>query len=287
MATDISPAKPIQPHPSYAKILRTDETFASPRGQDSSDRLNGWFDRLMVQSGVDMAPSMLLLTTLCAALAFGGIAFVLQENLITTALGGLIGFGLPVITLVIMRRNRQNKMLRQLPGMIGELARAARTGRSLEQCFQVVAEDTPNPLGAEMELCQRKLQMGLGPDLALRDLPERTGITSLHVLVTALTVHHETGGDLVSVLERLARTIRDRINFLGRLKAATAASRATAVLMLALPPMILAFLIFRDPEYFQNLLDSEWGLRATIAAAVLQLFGSIWVLRILSTSQRT
>jgi tight adherence protein B len=118
-------------------------------------------------------------------------------------------------------------------------------------------------------------------------LPRRTGLSSLNVLVMALTVHQEAGGDLVSVLERLARTIRDRLMFLGRLRVATTASRATAILMIMLPPGILAFFIFRDPDYMTNLLSSTWGQRTMILAVVLQIVGSTWVMRILKNSQHT
>jgi tight adherence protein B len=108
----------------------------------------------------------------------------------------------------------------------------------------------------------------------------------MSVLTTALAVHEATGGDLVRVLERLARTIRDRAQFLGRLHASTAASKWTALLMLGLPVAIVGFFLWRDPEYVSNLMDSRWGFRATITAVLLQVIGSLLVLRILSRSQR-
>jgi tight adherence protein B len=186
-----------------------------------------------------------------------------------------------------IRSRRQTAILNQLPGMIGELARAARTGRSLEQCLELVANDTPAPLGTELKLCSGRLAMGLSPEAAFRDLPERTGVQTLNVLVTALVVHHRTGGDLVRVLDRLAHTIRDRISFLGRLRAQTAASRATAVLMITIPIFILAFFIFRDPTYLTRLMASSVGRLATVLAVVLQIVGSIVVLRILKNTARS
>lgn len=125
---------------------------------------------------------------------------------------------------------------------------AAKTGRSLDQCMQLVAEDTPSPLGDELRLCVQKMDLGMSVSEAIRDLPYRTGVVSLNVLRTALTVHHQTG-DLISVLDRLSSTIRDRISYLGRLKAATAASRASAIMMLIIPPGVVVFFLFRDPDY--------------------------------------
>ncbi|MCA9072301.1 MAG: type II secretion system F family protein [Planctomycetaceae bacterium] len=287
MASDLTYHPPIKPQPGFADIVRSDETYARPDGQGMGQQLNGWFDKLMLQSGLEISPGTLLMLCFLCSLTLGGALFVLQENLLSTAFAAIIGGILPVVATIIQRVRRQREILRQMPAMVGELARAARTGRSLEQCLQLVANDTPAPLGTELQRCAQRMQLGMSIPVALGELPERTGVVSINVLVTALVVHHQTGGNLVTVLERLQQTIRDRLTFLGRLRTATSASRATAIMMLVLPPGILAFFIFRDPEYFNTLMESTWGRWSTIVAVGLQIIGSIWVIRILQNSQRT
>jgi len=287
IATENPLAPPIRSRPEFAGILRDDRTFASGDADDTAQRLNGWFDTLMVQSGLQIGPTVLLLLCLLGALTLGGAVFVVQENLLAMAVSAGMGCVLPIVVAIIARSRRQKNILEQLPEMIDELARAARTGRSLEHCLQLVADDTPHPLGGELQLASRRVQMGIGVGESVRDLPRRTGVVSLNVLVMALVVHGQTGGDLVSVLERLSRTIRDRIALWGRLRAATIASRATAVLMISIPPAVLMFFLFRDPEYFTKLMSSGWGRGMTISAIVLQIIGSAWVLRILKQSRRS
>lgn len=287
MATDTLQASPLKPLPEFADILRETETYGTGTGSDSEDRINNWFDSLMVQSGLEISPALLLMLTVFSAMTLGGLVFVVQENLLTTALASLLGSAIPVTWAIIARFQRQKKMLNQLPEMVDELARAARTGRSIEQCFTLVAADTPTPLGEELRLCACKLDMGIGLRGALTGLPERTGLVSLNILVMALSVHLLTGGDLVGVLERLSRTVRERIQFLGRVRAATAASRATALLMVILPPGIFAFFLFRDPEYLTKLFDARWGRLLTIMAFVLDVIGVVWVVRILRSSSKT
>lgn len=286
MPLQTAPLPPIHPRPEFAGILRDRELFGSWDQDTSSDRLNRWFDTLMIQSGLPLAPSLVLFLCVCAAVTFGGAAFVVQENLLTTAVGTLFGLMLPIAVAMLARSRRQKQIVAQLPGMLDELARAARTGRSIEQCLELVAQDTANPLGAELRIGTRRLQMGLTVKEALQDLPYRTGLINLNLLVMTLAVHQQTGGDLVTVLERLARTIRDRLLYLGRLKAATSASRATAILMIALPPAVLAFFMVRDPEYFTLLMNSAWGRTATLLALALEVVGTAWVLRILRSSQQ-
>jgi len=282
-----SPPAAITPRPEFAGILKERNEFGTGRGVDTGDRINSWFDTLMLQSGWELAPSVVLMLCGCSAIALGGLVFVLHENLLTTAFAAMIGFMIPVVVALFARSRRQRLIMQQLPPMLEELGRAAKTGRSIEQCLQIVAQDTPAPLGSELQLATRRLRMGVSLKDALRDLPERTGLMTLSLMSTTLTVQQQTGGDLVTVLNRLSRTIRDRLLFLGRLRAATAASRATATLMIVLPPAVLAFFIARDPAYFQNLMASGWGRNATLAAVALEIIGAVWVIRILKDSERT
>ncbi len=287
MASTIVKSPPLPPETSFAGILREQTAYADHAHPDAiGTRINGWFDRLMIQTGWGVLPGAILALCLICGVALGGAAFVWKENFLIAALGALIGFVLPMGIAVVARNRRQKKINDQLPGMIDELARAARTGRSLESCLDMVAKDTPDPLGSEMSLCTKAMKLGLPVQEAMTRLPERTGVVGTSILTTALAVHSQTGGDLIHVLERLSRTLRDRQELLGRLRAATTASRLTAFLMVILPPIILGFFLFRDPEYFRNLMNSTWGRFTTLLATGLMIVGSIWVLRILSSSRK-
>lgn len=287
MATDISSYRPIESQPSFAGILRHQERFSSPDDKGVSKQINAGFDRMMMQSNLDISPPTVVALCMLCGIVLGGLILVLQENPLSASVGLFLGSALPLMYVFFARLRRQRLMTQQLPGMIEELARAAKTGRSIDQCCAMVANDTPEPLGSEMRVCARRMEMGEDVATAMRDLPERSGLISLNILVTSLSVHQTTGGDLVMVLERLAQTIRDRLLFLGRLRAATIGSRWTAILMISLPPLIITFFILRDANYLNQLLSTYWGRTMSIAAVVLDFVGSIAVLSILRGSQRT
>lgn len=278
--------RPIAPQPEFAGILRDQLEYSRADISSTEEKINRWYDDLILQSGITIHPAVVLMLCLLSAVALGGMLFVIQENLLSAAMATALGGVLPLGVLMMIRMNRQNAILKQTPAMIEELARAAKTGRSLEHCLLMVAQDTPAPLGTELQLCARRLQMGVSIREALQQLSLRTGLVSLNILSMALSIHQQTGGDLVHVLERLSRTIRDRLMFLGRLRAATIASRATAILMLVVPPGILIFFMVRDPEYFTNLMAAEWGKNLTITAVILEIFGALWIMRILKSTQR-
>ena len=287
MATDLSTYRPIESRPSFSGILRHQERFSESNDKGMSNQINAGFDRMMVQSNLDISPPTVVMLCMLCGVVFGGLILVLQENPRSASMGGVLGGAAPLLYVFFARMRRQRLMTQQWPGMIEELARAAKTGRSIDQCCAIVANDTPEPLGSEMRVCARRMEMGEDIASAMRDLPERSGLIALNILVTSLSVHQTTGGDLVTVLERLAQTIRDRLLFLGRLRAATIGSRWTAVLMISLPPLIITFFILRDANYLNQLLSTYWGRTMSITAVILQLVGSVAVLSILRGSQRS
>ena len=287
MAATAAGWQPPSSQSEFAGILKDQDNFGTGRGEGAADQINSWFDELMLQSGLGISPSMMVMVSLCSSITLGATVFVIQENLLTTALGALVGFMIPVVVAIIARVRRQDKMTSQIPSMLEELARAAKTGRSVEHSLQIVASDTPDPLGAELKLATGRVEMGIPLKEALRELPRRTGLTTLGLMCMTLVVQQQTGGDLVLVLERLSRTVRDRLLFMGRLRAATAASRATAILMIVLPPAVLAFFVYRKPSYMDELLSSVWGRNTTILAVCLEIIGALWVLRILKDSEQS
>jgi tight adherence protein B len=286
MATDLGTLR-LQPRPEFADIVKDRELFGTGQGDTTEDRINSSFDQLLIQSGLGIVPSVFLLLVMLAGLTVAGVLFVWQENLLLSAIGFFLGAIGPIAAVFIARARRQQLLLQQMPEMVGELARAARTGRSVDQCLSVIAMDTPRPLKDELQQVTSRLALGSGLKHALEGMPERTGLMSMKILAMALTVHQQTGGDVTAVLDRLSRTVRERMQYLGRLRAATAASRATAILMLVLPPGILAFFLFRDPTYLSRLFEAPWGRGVTILAVILDVIGVVWTLRILRNSQRT
>ncbi|MGB0739418.1 MAG: type II secretion system F family protein, partial [Planctomycetaceae bacterium] len=162
----------------------------------------------------------------------------------------------------------------------------ARTGRNLEDAFTAVALDTPAPLGKELLTCVRRTEMGLDIASAVKDLPETTGVSTLAMLTSAISVNQETGGDLIQVLERLSAAVRDRLHFVSRQRSATISSRLVAGMMLLIPFFVIGFFVSRDVNYMNQLLSSESGRYSFWTGVVLQVLGALIVVRILRRTSR-
>lgn len=276
----------IERRPEFSGLLREDEYFSSGAGQGAGEAVNGGFDRLMIQSGIKTSPSIWLGLCVLSAVGLGGLFYISTEAPLISAALVIVGGFLPILLAVVLRSRRQKQILEQLPGMAEELARVSRSGRNLESAFQLVAADTPAPLGDELRLSARRNQMGIDLATAVRDLPLRTGVASITVFTSAVSVHQDTGGDLIAVLERLAASVRDRLHFVSRLRAATIASRLGAFMMIVIPVAVVAFYVVRDPNYLSTLMGSSLGRISLWTAIVLQFVGCAVVIRVLNRSAR-
>jgi tight adherence protein B len=276
----------LERRPEFAGLLREDQQFATGTGDGPGEAINGWFDRLMIQSGIQTAPAVWLGLCLLCGLAVGGGLFVLTERAFASVVVGIAGVAMPILGAMIIRSRRQQKIMEQLPGMAEELARNAQSGLNIYKAFQFVAADTPAPLGQELRVSARRTEMGVDLASAVRDLPDRTGVVTLTMLTSAIAVYQDTGGDLISVLERLAGSVRDRLHFVSRLRAATIASRLGSIMMVSVPILVIGFYLFRDPLYLDKLLSTFWGRLSLGLAITLQVIGGFFVFRILGRSAR-
>ena len=280
------PSPAVERRPEFAGLLRDDQKFATGEGTGVSESVNGWFDALMMQSGIQTSPSLWLAVCFLSAFSFGGMAFVLSESIVSTAFFTIVGILLPVAMTIGLRNRRQTAIMGQLPGMADELARSARAGRNLEQSLMMVAGDTPSPLGDELKVSARRLEMGLDVSSAVRDLADRTGVSTLTMFSSALSLHQDTGGDLIMVLERLATAVRDRLHFVARQRAATVASRWGAAMMVLIPLGVMMLYTVWYPDYLARLTESSAGRTSLWLGTVGLLTGSFFVYRILARSAR-
>lgn len=269
----------------FAGLLKEEIGFTEGTG-GTADVVNGWFDTLMLQSGIQTAPSVWLGLCVLSGVSCGGLFFVLTERVVMSSVMAALGLLLPIVLALVQRSRRQSQIMLQLPLMAEEMARFARTGRNVENAFMMLAADTPSPLGNELRVSARRIEMGMDVGTACRDLVQRTGVTTLTMFTAALSVNQETGGDLIQVLERLSTAIRDRLHFVARQRAATISSRLGAAMMITVPIIVVSFYIARDPEYLDKLFASGWGRSSFWTAVTLQFVGSLIVFRILSRTSR-
>jgi tight adherence protein B len=95
-------------------------------------------------------------------------------------------------------------------------------------------------------------------------------------VAAAIQINREVGGELARVLENIAETIRGRMRLQRQVQTLTAEGRLSAYILIVLPMGLAAFLIWRDPSYFEPF-ASPIGVFLVVLAIVLLLVGWLWM----------
>ena len=265
-------------------LLKEQTRFGPDQPRTRSERLDHFFDELIEQSGLEVAPGLALAAIASIGMIMAGVMFVWQENVVAAAIGLATGVGLSVLFLQFLRKWRFGQIKKQLPDAIEAISRSVRAGRSLEQSIEDASREVPAPLGDELKRVSLRLGLGLSVAGAVREMPRRLPLAGVQIFAAALALHQQTGGNLIHALEQLSRTIRERTEFHGKFQAATAGSRYSVIFLLAVGPGVLTVYSLRQPNFLPTLTGTATGIALLTAAAMLQLIGSIWVLALFRSS---
>src|ERR1700674_3821124 len=212
------------------------------------------------------------------------------------ALGGFMRFGVnvavPVLAVIgyvvpaLYLRNRRGRRLRMfeagLPRAMELIANSMKAGQSVAQALGAVTENAGPPLSEEFGLARREVELGASVDSALTNMVKRMGSTDLRLMVMVITIQHAVGGDLPAILTTLADTMRQRAEMREEILAATAQSRASSLIITALPIVVGLFGYFVLPNYFHPLFTHPVGWLIRGAAAGLLTTGTVIIRRITS-----
>lgn len=281
LARDLVLAGRVAPRSRPLRRART--VFDEQPAVHFTGRLDQAFDRMVLETGLDLSPGTAFLMLLAAALLAGSVLFLYRDDPLAGLLGAAVGLILPLFYLKFRQMRRLQAVQEELPPALDLMARAVRAGQSLDQAITFLGEEAGGVLGKEFAQCAQQLEMGLSVAAAMQNLTRRLRVTELRMLATTLTVHRQTGGNLPVALERIAGVVRDRLNYRRQMRASTGAGRTSAMLIAVLSPLLYAVMFLWQPEHVGVLLDNNLGQAMLVAALVLEVLGIVWVLALLQS----
>lgn len=205
----------------------------------------------------------------------------------TLRVGPLLGIGLgllmaylPLAILRIRQQNRLRVFTRQLPDVLTLLVGSLRAGYGLTQSLEVLVERIGPPASTELANVIRAVNLGVPVRRALQDAVERIGSDDFNLVVIAITVQYETGGNLAETLEIIGETVRDRLQLLAEIRVLTAQQRYTGYVLAMLPLVVALFLFLVNPEYLGQLFEPGWVRLLPIGAVIMQVLGFLFIRKI-------
>jgi len=156
-------------------------------------------ERLQVmldQSGLELTQKRLLSFCGVAAVVAGLIAGIWLRNPLVGLGAAVIGSAGPLLYVNFKRRARQEALRLQLSDAFDLMARILRAGQSMPQAMQGVATEFAAPIAEEFAFCSEQQNLGLSPEISMRNLSQRTGLVEMNIFVVAVLVQRQVGGNL-------------------------------------------------------------------------------------------
>lgn len=251
---------------SAAALEKPDEERRSPLADGLDKALQGWSfaDSLATQlarADLKLAVAEFLALQVISVIGAVAIAYILfGGGVLLPVIAGVAGFFAPRIYVRLRQGRRLNQFNDQLGDAINQISNGLRAGYSILQALDSVASELPAPISSEFRRVVQEMQLGLSMEQALGNMLRRIDSEDLDLLITAINVQREVGGNLADILDVISFTIRERVRIKGEIRTLTAQGRASAYVITFLPIGLAVLLLMMNRAYIMKLFAQPCGL---------------------------
>jgi tight adherence protein B len=273
-------------------------TSAAPQAKDASSRGNRLsrfryrlnltlailsseeMEQKIASANWDITVTEYNLVRIFGALLFFLIGTLLLQNIFSGIGMAALFFAAPGFFLYRSVLRRQKQFQDQLLDSLTLIKGAIQAGYSFLQSLNVVVDEMAAPTSDEFRRARREVELGLPLNQALTNMANRMESDDLYLVVTAIIINMQVGGNLSMILDTVTETIRNRIYLLGEVRALTAYARYASYLLSALPFITVVALSVISPSYIEVLLAPGITRIILIYAVVSLILGNIWLRRL-------
>ena len=234
---------------------------------DFADRLDkiisgrAFFDPIKIRiakSDVKLRVSEYMILVVLSGLGVMGLGYYFFDgSWIMAAVGFVFGLRIPRMYINYAANRRMNTFNGQLGDTLNLWVNALRSGYSVLQAMESIATELPAPVSKEFERVVQEVRLGLGLEQALANMYRRVPSDDLDLVITAVNIQREVGGNLAEVLDTISFTIRERVRIKGEIKTLTAQGRISGWIISLLPIGLGMILYMMNPEYVSQLWIKE------------------------------
>lgn len=179
-------------------------------------------------------------------------------TMVFALIGAVVAWFAPDWYVGYLQGRRLKAFNNQLGDTIILMANSLRSGYSFLQTMDLVGKESPPPMSVEFRRAVREVGLGVGVQEALANLLKRVPSDDLDLMLTAVTIQFEVGGNLATILDTIAHTIRERVRIQGEIQSLTAMGRASGWIITLLPIALGVVIMMINPNYISKLFVWPW-----------------------------
>jgi tight adherence protein B len=238
--------------------------------------------RAVEQSGLPVTIGLVILTSVFAA----GVTYLVVMTLSSIGwVSGVAAIGVGAVPWGYVHHAATRRVKRfedQFPQAIDLIASALRAGHAFTTAVSMVADEVPDPTGAEFRLLYDQQNYGMPLPDALKAFARRLPLLDARFFIIAVITQREAGGNLVEVLDNLSALIRERSRVKRQVRVASAHGRITGWVLSMMPPVLGLIMVLVAPEHMRAFVDDPLGVRMIMGALLLQVIGVVAIRRIVN-----
>jgi tight adherence protein B len=234
----------------------------------------------LAQASIKLTVTEYLVLWAVSIVVVTGIAYLIFRNYMAIS-GFAIGFFLPRVLVNATRGRRLRRFNDQLGDAINLIVNSLKAGYSMPIAMETVANNLPPPISEEFRRVVIEIGLGISLDAALNNMLRRVRSQDLDLLITAVGVQHEVGGNLAEILDTISTTIRERVRIQGEIKTLTAQGEFTGYLLSSLPFILTLVITAMSRDYMEPMFTTPCGWIMLGVAFIIIVLGFIIIRRII------
>jgi len=223
-----------------------------------------------------------LVITVLIAVLFVLLGRLLFGSPLLAAVSGIFGFFAPRFYVGMRKRKRLNAFNDQLGDTITLLANSLRSGYSIVQSMDTVANQLSDPMASEFHRVTQEIGLGLHYEQALNNMLRRVPSDDLDLMITAINIQGKVGGNLAEILDTIGHTIRERIRIKGEIRALTAQQMISGYVLTFLPVGLGLVLYLINKNYMSLLFSDPCGWIMVGVSAIMIAIGFVIIRKIVN-----
>ena len=237
-------------------------------------------DLKMQQAGIPLLGTEFVLLMVISAIIAGAVGVILSDRWHVGIMAAVMVVALEYIYILLRIERRAASFTNQLGDCLMMIANALRAGFSFLQAIELISKEMEPPVSEEFKHVVRDVGLGTPVERALTEMDRRVGSPDFSLVVTAVLIQQQVGGDLARILDTISETIQDRIRMRREVKVLTSQGRMSGWILVLLPIAVGLFMTSMNPGYLDPLFHDSIGRIILAITIVMEIIGAVVINRI-------
>lgn len=234
----------------------------------------------LMKADLPVTVEELLVIKILSSSAFAFLAFAVFKDYFIIVLVFIVIWNVPRFIIAKKKKDRIKLFDSQLNEGITIVSNSLKAGYSFLQAVAVVSEETSDPFSKEFKKLLKEMSFGISEEDALKNLLSRMDSQDLNLIINAILIQKDIGGNLSEILDNISETIMERQKLKNELKTLTAQGRLSGIILTLIPVFLGLTIYLFNKEYMMLLFTTSMGIIMTVGAVVSEIFGLLMIRKI-------